>query len=121
RATQRGRPGGQREDDDKVPSCSHHESQSRGVCGEFQVKYSYVAAERPYFGKITGSTLSVVYMQRSLCPHSGTICIGCLAPSCSLMYSTSASPLARRVAPCAMAEHDESNPPSGSTSTCPNR
>ena len=58
-------------------------------------------------------------MQRSLCPHSGTIWMPCFAPSCSFTYFTNASPRARRVAPCAIAGHEESNPPSGSVSTWP--
>src|SRR4051812_29834960 len=74
-----------------------------------------------HFGKITGSTLSVVYTQRSLCPHSGTMIALCFAPSASSTNLTKASPLARRVGPCAMAPHDESKPPSGSVSTWPRR
>ena len=74
-----------------------------------------------YFGKITGNTMSVVKMQRSLCPHSGTMIALCLAPSVSVTYLKNASPRARRVGPCAIAVGDESKPPSGSTSTWPSR
>jgi hypothetical protein len=34
-----------------------------------------------YCGKITGSTIAVVKMQRSLWPHSGTMIALCFAPS----------------------------------------
>ena len=64
---------------------------------------SSVHGHGPHFGNITGSTASVVKMQRSLCPHSDTTWIACFAPSCSLTYFTNASPRARRVGPCAMA------------------
>jgi hypothetical protein len=36
-------------------------------------------------------------------------------------YFTNASPRAACVAPCAIAGHEESNPPSGSVSTWPSR
>ena len=55
---------------------------------------------RGYFfwtGKMYGNTISVVYMHRSLWPHSGTIWIWCFAPSLSLTNFANASPRARRV------------------------
>src|SRR6476661_9766095 len=76
---------------------------------------------RRHFGKIAGNTMFVVYMQRSLWPHSGTIRIVCFAPSVSVTYLKNASPRDRRVGPCAIAVGDLSKPPSGSVSTCPNR
>src|ERR1051325_1371047 len=74
-----------------------------------------------HFGKITGSTSAVVKTQRSLWPHSDTMIALCLAPSESFTYLKNASPRARRVGPCAIALGDESNPPSGRTSTWPSR
>src|SRR5687768_13601106 len=76
---------------------------------------------RAVYGKITGSTTSVVYMQRALCPHSETMSALCLAPIVSVTYLKNASPRARRVGPCAIALAELSKPPSGSTSTCPSR
>src|SRR4029453_12120036 len=76
---------------------------------------------RIYFGKITGNTASVVYTHRSLWPHSETMIALCLAPSVSLTNLGNASPRARLVGPCAIAPHDESNPPSGRVSTCPSK
>ena len=64
---------------------------------------------RPSFGKITGNTRFVVYMQRSLWPHSDTMRIWCFAPSVSVTYLKYASPRARRVGPCAIA-FGEANP-----------
>src|SRR6185437_4855150 len=73
------------------------------------------------YGNIAGNTTSVVKTHRSLCPHSGTMIVFGFAPSESVMNLTNASPRARRVGPCVMADGDESNPPSGSTSTWLNR
>ena len=68
-----------------------------------------------------GSASSDVYMHRALWPHRCTICVWCLAPYFSATYFAKACPRASRVGPCAIAEQEESKPPSGRMSISPSR
>src|SRR5689334_20624139 len=73
------------------------------------------------FGNRMGRAVSDVYMQRALWPQSGTMTVWCFAPYFSFTYLAKAWPRASRVGPCAIAEQEESKPPSGSMSISPSR
>ena len=74
-----------------------------------------------YFGKSSVSTESAVNMHRALCPHNGTTIVEWWAPSFSLTYFPQAWPRRLRLAPCAIAGHEESNPASGNVSSSATR
>src|SRR5262245_23421704 len=105
----------------KLPKKKKVARETLGIVAGSYARGSVPGRGLAYFGKITGNTTSVVKMQRSLCPHSETMIAVGFASIVSVMYFTNASPRARLFGPCAIAFGDESNPPSGNTSTWPKR